>query len=101
MTIVAATLPHTEAGATLNEGETFVVRGSGFFNWPDEVVLGFNSSYVTDFDDLSETLVVVGRTSDSITFRVRKTYTYDWALDWQFFGTPLAAPRTLLEYDTV
>ena len=101
MTIDAATLPQNEAGATLELGQEFVVRGNGLNNWPEDIVIGFNETNVTNSNDLTYTMELVGRTSESLTFRVRRTETYNNAHIWRYFGTPSEAPRTILEYDTM
>lgn len=99
MTIDAVTLPSFSAGATLNQGDLFTITGSKFDIWPDEIVLGYNETYVKSENSLNATMELVEKKPSSLVFRVRETRTYPAAHAWSFFGTPSRAPRMLLDYD--
>lgn len=98
MTIDAATLPSIGAGATLQEGETFTVRGTNFDLWPDEIVLGYTVDAVRTFNEPIRLLVLAQKTQNTLVFRVQQTFTYEQAHRWIYFGSPSTAPRYILEY---
>lgn len=101
MTIDAATLPRTEAGATLNRGQLFTVRGSGFANWPDEIVLGYAEGNVLNSDEAVRNLPLESKTDTELVFKVVEPFTYQQEHTWGIFGTPTLAPRSILNYTTM
>lgn len=99
MTIDAVTLPSFAAGATLNAGQQFVITGSHFDRWPDEIVLGYDTNLIMTNDSLIHHWVLLERTPNRLVFTQRYTETYQVATTWNVFGSPNVAPRTILDYD--
>ena len=102
MTIDAVTLPSFSAGATLEEGQHFLIKGENFGLWPDEIVLGYDENEVVNADVPSRLFRLVSKTSTELDFVVQETHTYATAARvWSYFGSPFDSPRTLLEYETM
>ena len=100
MTIDAATLPIIEAGATLEPGQLFTIRGSNLDKWPDELVLGYSANPVMSSNDALYTMELVEKTADKVVFTPRVQQAYSQTHIWYIFGTPSSRPRTILEYST-
>lgn len=94
------TLPQIAAGETITAGQRFTVLGSGFNSWPNEIVLSFNEENINTADYGGIFLMkLVGKTNNSLEFEVASTYAYDNDHTWNVFGTPIARPRTILDYE--
>lgn len=101
MIIDAVTLPKTEAGATIEEGQQFIITGYNFEFWPDQIVLGYTEENVRSTEVLNRYLILTEKTSNTLVFSAQITGTYNIELNWNIFGSPSSPPRTILEYSTI
>lgn len=92
----------TNANETVVQGTRFEVLGRNFYNWPGELVLGFNESPVVSSQVGSGLMKLVGRTSTKLIFEVvEHDIQYGVNHTWNVFGTPFEPTREVLSYDTI
>lgn len=99
--IDATTLPSFEAGATIEAGQHFIVRGRHFELWPEQIVLGYDSTGLLTEEVAVKMFRLVSKTPTELDFVAQATNLYGGAHEWKYFASPFAAPRALLEYQTM
>lgn len=95
------TLPDIRSGSTVPSGARFTVRGSNFYLWPDEIVLGYNQARVVDTQMPSAGIFrLVSKTNHELVFESTGTYDYSTGHVFNVFGTPFDPRRRVLTYTT-
>lgn len=80
-------------------GTRFEVKGSHFSLWPDEMVMTYAASNIDEGLPNSRLLRLVSKTDESLIFEVTEDTRFSGPHTFNIFCSPLAAPRTILEYD--
>lgn len=85
----------------MTAGQQYVVSGSNFSEWPDEIVLTYSQGFLT-LEDIpsSRLLKLVSKTDDTMVFEATADTTFATNHTFEFFGTPFDKPREFLNYET-